>query len=101
MITLTKEQEIAALRHVRKQLEDPNVWTPYVCILLVDWFRDHFSECRYAPDGMFESVQLINEVHEFLDGSVTVDSWLQASRVISYRFRLAIVDTLLARRGVY
>lgn len=100
MITLTKEQEIAALRHVRKQLEDPDVWTPHLCVHLIGWCREQFPECRYAPFSDFENVQLISEVRGFLDGSITVDSWLRATRSMAYRFRLAIIDTLLARRGV-
>lgn len=73
---------------------------PYICTRIV-WFVRN----RITPENkisvLANNLPLIQEVMEFLDGKSTVDSWLRCeSREISNQYRIAIIDTLLARRGV-
>lgn len=90
---MTLDQEIEALKYVRNTLTSW-YYTPYICINLQLYFgmsRDQFSK-----------TQLHKEIHEFLDGESTVDTWLGIdARPIPNIFRIAIIDTLLARRGVF
>ena len=90
---MTLDQEIEALKHAREALINPH-YAPYICVNLQMYFgmsRDQFSK-----------TQLHKEIHEFLDGEATVNMWLGIdARPILNIFRTAIIDTLLARRGVF
>lgn len=101
-IVLTLEQEIEALKYARSEITSGFSWTPYICVHLADWCREQFPQCEGAPHKFFRGLKIVAEVEEFLDGNQTVDSWLQlGARSIANQFRIAIIDTLLARRGVY
>lgn len=93
---LTKEQEIAALQYAREQVEQG---FPYICNHVIHWAYTQ-DICDF-PVG--RQLPVVMEIMEFLDGTPTVDGWLH----VYYRYgvvkqyRLAIIDTLLARRGVF
>lgn len=111
---LNHEQEIAALKYARGEVSRGSM---HVCNLVQDWA----SLC-----GMqwCEAENLVNEVAEFLDGKYTLERALYGEKVLSAdaregdaycvhwhkanlkqtevakKYRLAIIDTLLAWRGV-
>lgn len=111
---LNREQEVAALKYARGEVSRGSM---YVCNLIKDW-ASLCSGYRTAADN------LVKEVAEFLDGKYTLERALYGEKVLSadaregdaYRvhwhkanmkqtevakkYRLAIIDTLLARRGV-
>lgn len=81
------EEEIAALQYARTQVERGCL---FVCCLVRDFFSSDPE--KYIP--------LTDEIMEFLEGRGTVESWLCASPEMCEQYRLAIIDTLLARRGI-
>lgn len=93
MLQLTVEHEIDALLHARREVEQGR---PYICALIKEYLR--------APtlNVVRDMTSLIDEVVELIDGHVCVEIWLridQRSGAVK-QFRLAIIDVLLARRGV-
>lgn len=94
MLRLTKEQEIHVLQQARLEVERGR---PHVCVLI--------KETVKAPtlNVVKDMTTLIDEIGEFLDGEVCVEDWLKipARYGVVEQYRLAIIDTLLARRGVF
>ena len=91
---LTTEQEIGALKYARKRVE---LGAPYICKLLQD--------CTRAPtmNVVRDMTTLLDEVEELIARKLCVEGWLgieQRYGVVK-QYRLAIIDTLLARRGVF
>lgn len=94
MQRLTKEHEIKALQRAREKVL---YGYPYICALIKDAIKaPSLSVAR-------EMTTLIDEVEEFLDGAACVESWLQVPERygVVRTYRIAIIDVLLARRGVF
>ena len=93
MQPITREHEIAALRAARVEVE---LGHPYICVRI----QNHLN----APSlGVAKELTgLIDEVEEFLDKKSCVEMWLSLRHRwgVVKQYRLAIIDTLLARRGV-
>lgn len=93
MQPITREHEIAALRAARVEVE---LGRPYICV--------HIQNHLNAPSLVVakELTGLIDEVEEFLDKKSCVEDWLNIHHRwgVVKQYRLAIIDTLLARRGV-
>lgn len=67
---------------------------PYICGCLL-----RAGQCIAAPAHIVQSLQ--DEVLEFLDDNLVVSGWLpNTSKDFQQTMRLAIIDTMLARRGV-
>ena len=94
MLRLTKEQEIHVLQQARLEVERGH---PYVCALI--------KEIVKAPtlNVVKDMTTLVDEIEEFLDGKACVENWLNLLPRwgVVKQYRLAIIDTLLARRGVF
>ena len=93
MQPITREHEIAALRAARAKVE---LGRPYICVHIKNYFNA--SSLGVAK----ELTGLIDEVEEFLDKKSCVEGWLNIRHRwgVVKQYRLAIIDTLLARRGV-
>ena len=93
MQRLTKEHEIQALQRARKKVL---YGYPYICALITGAIK--------APTANVarDMTTLIDEVEEFLDGAACVESWLRVPERygVVRTYRIAIIDVLLARRGV-
>lgn len=94
MLRLTKEHEIQALQYARKKVL---YGYPYICALITGAIK--------APTANVarDMTTLIDEVEEFLDGAACVESWLRVPERygVVRTYRIAIIDVLLARRGVF
>lgn len=98
MFTVSLDQEVAALRYARWKVQNNE---PYICLHLGSYFVRYVSQ-EFSNTEIRANWGLIKEVEEFLDGAGTVENWLKAfSRTFTNQIRLAIIDTLLARRGVF
>lgn len=93
MQPITREHEIALLLAAREEVE---LGRPYICV--------HIQNYLNAPSLAVarEWTGLISEVEEFLDEKSCVEGWLNIRHRwgVVKQYRLAIIDTLLARRGV-
>jgi hypothetical protein len=92
MKTLTVEEEIAALKYARRGVQSGK---PYICCLIRDAVRLPWLQVIRLP--------LVREIREFLDGESCVESWLRVPTRygVAKTFRIAVIDVLLARRGVF
>lgn len=88
---LTVEEEIEALKYARNAVI---AGRPYICALIGEYVG-----CGYP---LVRELAIIDEINEFLDDNVCVESWLGVfpRYTVVKAYRIAIIDTLLARRGV-
>jgi len=84
------ETEIEVLQAVRESIHQGRM---FICVCV--------DEAAPGDTNASLRIRLKREVMEFLDGESTVCGWLDgAPYTMVNKFQLAIIDTLLARRGV-
>ena len=92
---LTTEQEIEVLKYARKQVLEGH---PFICNHIRYWMLLKLG-CSPASS---RTEAILQEIEEFLEGESTIDVWLGVlTNTLPNQFRVAIIDTLLARRGVF
>lgn len=95
---LSEAEEVAALLYARHNVLDG---TPYICVHIATYIRETQNLDSVDVYDDLDTVPIVKEVNEFLEGTSCIECWLGViSRKFSNSFRIAIIDTLLARRGL-
>ncbi len=99
---MSKKQEIELLQTARQYLDERVFDFVCICIEVASIQKTISAKTKTIASKWVEASDLLRrEVMEFLDGERTVQKWLDGTSKTTVRhFQFAIIDTMLARRGV-